>query len=76
MKVKQGKFLQKNLLRLHKLVLIFFTKAHVALSFFDTALATADLEILDALEENPHFSAAIRQAKIQKSHFISHYGLG
>ena len=49
----------------------FFTKANVALSFFDTALATADLEILDALEENPHFSAAIRQAKIQKSHFIS-----
>ena len=30
----------------------FFTKANVALSFFDTALATADLEILDALEEN------------------------
>lgn len=49
----------------------FFTKANVALSFFDTALATANLEILDALEENPHFSAAIRQAKIQKSHFIS-----
>ena len=49
----------------------FFTKANVALSFFDTALATADLEILDTLEENPHFSAAIRQAKIQKSHFIS-----
>lgn len=49
----------------------FFTKANVALSFFDTALATADAKILDALEENPHFSAAIRQVKIQKSHFIS-----
>lgn len=49
----------------------FFTKANVALSFFDTALATADSDILDTLEANPHFSAAIRQAKIKKSHFIS-----
>ena len=49
----------------------FFTKANVELSFFDTALATADSDILDALEANPHFSAAIRQAKIKKSHFIS-----
>ena len=49
----------------------FMTKANVALSFFDTALATADLAILDELEANPHFSAAIRQAKIQKKHFIS-----
>ena len=49
----------------------FFTKASVELSFFDTALATADSDILDALEANPHFSTAIRQAKIKKSHFIS-----
>ncbi|MBM7636353.1 oligoendopeptidase F [Streptococcus saliviloxodontae] len=49
----------------------FETKANVALSFFDTALATADMAVLDELEENPHFSAAIRQAKIQKKHFIS-----
>ena len=49
----------------------FFTKANVELSFFDTALATADSDILDALEANPHFSTAIRQAKIKKSHFIS-----
>lgn len=49
----------------------FFTKANVELSFFDTALATADSDILDALEANPHFSAEIRQAKIKKSHFIS-----
>lgn len=49
----------------------FFTKANVELSFFDTALATADSDVLDALEANPHFSAAIRQAKIKKSHFIS-----
>ncbi len=49
----------------------FDTKASVALSFFDTALATADLAILDALAKNDYFSATIRQAKIQKAHFIS-----
>ncbi|WP_367006229.1 oligoendopeptidase F [Streptococcus sp. ZY19097] len=49
----------------------FFTKASVALSFFDTALATADTAVLDALEKNPYFSSAIRQAKIRKEHFIS-----
>lgn len=48
----------------------FETKARVALSFFDTALATADQAILDGLEANPHFSAAIRQAKIQKEHLL------
>lgn len=49
----------------------FDTKASVALSFFDTALATADLAILDELANNEYFSATIRQAKIQKAHFIS-----
>ncbi|MFU2164692.1 oligoendopeptidase F [Streptococcus pluranimalium] len=48
----------------------FETKARVALSFFDTALATADQAVLDTLEANPHFSAAIRQAKIQKEHLL------
>ncbi|MFV8044102.1 oligoendopeptidase F [Streptococcus pluranimalium] len=48
----------------------FVTKASVALSFFDTALATADSAVLDELEANPHFSAAIRQAKIQKKHLL------
>ncbi|MDY3025059.1 MAG: oligoendopeptidase F [Streptococcus hyovaginalis] len=48
----------------------FATKASVALSFFDTALATADSAVLDELEANPHFSAAIRQAKIQKKHLL------
>ncbi|MGC4440555.1 oligoendopeptidase F, partial [Streptococcus suis] len=43
----------------------------VELSFFDTALAQADEAILDELEENPHFSAAIRQAKIQKAHLLA-----
>ena len=49
----------------------FMTKASVELSFFDTALAQADEAILDELEENPHFSAAIRQAKIQKAHLLA-----
>lgn len=49
----------------------FWTKASVELSFFDTALISADLSILDKLESNPHFSSAIRQAKIQKKHFLS-----
>lgn len=49
----------------------FFTKASVALSFFDTALVTADMAVLDQLEQNPHFSSAIRQAKIQKEHFLA-----
>lgn len=49
----------------------FMTKASVALSFFDTALANADLSVLDELEKNPYFSAAIRMAKIQKEHLLS-----
>lgn len=49
----------------------FMTKASVALSFFDTALANADLDVLDTLEKNPYFSAAIRTAKIQKEHLLS-----
>ncbi|MCF1202429.1 oligoendopeptidase F [Streptococcus pyogenes] len=49
----------------------FMTKASVALSFFDTALANADLDVLDTLEKNPYFSAAIRMAKIQKKHLLS-----
>ncbi|HFX4058742.1 oligoendopeptidase F [Streptococcus pyogenes] len=49
----------------------FMTKASVALSFFDTALANADLDVLDTLEKNPYFSAAIRMAKIQKEHLLS-----
>lgn len=49
----------------------FLTKANVALSFFKTALASADSEILDELEKNDHFTALIRQAKIQKEHLLS-----
>lgn len=49
----------------------FITKASVLLSFFDTALANASHEILDALEENDYFSATIRQAKIQKEHLLN-----
>lgn len=49
----------------------FMTKANVALSFFDTALANADLDVLDTLEKNPYFSAAIRMTKIQKEHLLS-----
>ncbi len=49
----------------------FMTKASVALNFFDTALANADLDVLDTLEKNPYFSAAIRMAKIQKEHLLS-----
>lgn len=49
----------------------FMTKASVALSFFDTALANADLDVLDTLEKSPYFSAAIRMAKIQKEHLLS-----
>lgn len=49
----------------------FMTKASVALSFFDTALANAVLDVLDTLEKNPYFSAAIRMAKIQKEHLLS-----
>ncbi|MGT2682412.1 oligoendopeptidase F [Streptococcus porci] len=49
----------------------FMTKAGVALSFFDTALAQADDRILDELEQNSDFSSAIRQAKRQKAHLLA-----
>lgn len=49
----------------------FFTKASVELSFFDTALALASPAILDELENNPYFSAVIRQAKIRKKHLLN-----
>ncbi|EHJ55770.1 oligoendopeptidase F [Streptococcus urinalis FB127-CNA-2] len=49
----------------------FVTKASVELSFFDTALANADTDILDALEKNDYFKAIIRQAKIQKAHLLT-----
>ncbi|MGT2744287.1 oligoendopeptidase F [Streptococcus phocae subsp. phocae] len=49
----------------------FVTKASVTLSFFDTALASADITVLNELEKNPYFSAAIRLAKIQKKHLLS-----
>lgn len=48
----------------------FATKASVALSFFETALATADNAILDELAQNERFSAIIRQAKRQKEHLL------
>ncbi|MGT2896479.1 oligoendopeptidase F [Streptococcus entericus] len=49
----------------------FMTKARVALSFFDTALMSAELSVLDELEKNPQFSSAIRQAKLQKKHALT-----
>ncbi|MCS4488709.1 oligoendopeptidase F [Streptococcus sciuri] len=49
----------------------FMTKAQVGLRFFETALAQTDEAILDELEKNPHFSAIIRQAKIQKDHLLA-----
>ncbi|MFC3928294.1 oligoendopeptidase F [Streptococcus caprae] len=48
----------------------FLTKSAVALSFFNTALNQADDAVLDELEQNPHFSSAIRQAKIQKKNAL------
>ncbi|MBA2795306.1 oligoendopeptidase F [Streptococcus porcinus] len=49
----------------------FVTKASVELSFFDSTLAQADSDILDALEEIDYFRAMIRQAKLQKEHLLS-----
>lgn len=49
----------------------FMTKASVGLAFFDAALTGADLAVLDELEQNPHFSSAIRQAKLQKKYALS-----
>ncbi len=47
------------------------TKASVTLSFFDTALANADVSILDALEKESYYSATIRQAKLQKKYLLA-----
>ncbi|UGQ08459.1 oligoendopeptidase F [Streptococcus anginosus] len=48
----------------------FETEASVALSFFDAALVNADEKVLDRLGQLPHLTAAIRQAKIQKAHYL------
>ena len=48
----------------------FETDASVALTFFDDALVAADEEVLDHLGELPHLTAAIRQAKIKKAHYL------
>ena len=48
----------------------FETDASVALTFFDDALVEADEEVLDRLGELPHLTAAIRQAKIKKAHYL------
>lgn len=48
----------------------FETEASVALSFFDAALVNADEEILNRLEQLTHLTAAIRQAKIKKAHYL------
>ena len=48
----------------------FETEASVALSFFDAALVNADEKVLDRLGQLPHLTAAIRQAKIQKAHYV------
>lgn len=49
----------------------FMTKASVELSFFETALANADEQVLDQLEANTYYSATIRQAKVQKQFLLS-----
>ena len=48
----------------------FETDASVALTFFDDALVEAGEEVLDRLGELPHLTAAIRQAKIKKAHYL------
>lgn len=48
----------------------FETAASVALTFFDDALVAADEEVLDRLGKLPHLTAAIRQAKIKKAHYL------
>lgn len=48
----------------------FETDASVALTFFDDALVAADEEVLDRLGKLPHLTAAIRQAKIKKAHYL------
>ncbi|MGT2887587.1 oligoendopeptidase F [Streptococcus didelphis] len=49
----------------------FITKASVELSFFESALANADSTILNELEENDHFTALIRKAKLQKQYLLT-----
>lgn len=49
----------------------FMTKASVELSFFETALANADEQVLEQLEANTYYSATIRQAKVQKQFLLS-----
>lgn len=49
----------------------FITKAQVALAFFDAALEAADDAVLDELENNPHFSSAIRKTKLQKKYALN-----
>ena len=48
----------------------FETEANVALSFFDDALVGADEAVLEKLEQEPHLTSAIRQAKIKKAHYL------
>ena len=49
----------------------FETWAGVELSFFDDALVAADEEVLEQLGQLPHLTAAIREAKIKKAHYLS-----
>ena len=48
----------------------FETEANVALSFFDDALVGADEAVLEKLDQEPHLTSAIRQAKIKKAHYL------
>ena len=48
----------------------FETDASVALTFFDDALVAADEGVLDRLGRITHLTAAIRQAKIKKAHYL------
>ena len=48
----------------------FETEANVALSFFDDALVGADEAVLERLDQEPHLTSAIRQAKIKKAHYL------
>lgn len=44
----------------------FMTKASVALSFFDTALANADLDVLDTIRKEPLFQRSYSHGKNPK----------
>ena len=48
----------------------FETEANVAVSFFDDALVGADEAVLEKLDQEPHLTSAIRQAKIKKAHYL------